>query len=228
VDSEEAVMRSVAVRDVMTTSVFSVREATPVKYVAELMAGRRVSALPVAADDRLVVGVVSEADLLRKRIGRPVGWLARAAWRRRAAGRVAADLMTSPAFTVSADASITDAARRMVRHGVKRLPVVDRYGKLVGIVSRADLVRAFTRTDDDLREEIEHEVFERALRLPPGILRAEVFDGVVTLTGELARRSLIPITVSLVRQLAGVVGVEERLTFASDDTGVTPDLGQRR
>lgn len=146
-------MRVMTVRDVMTSGVFSVREATPVTNVVRIMDGRRVSALPVVGDGRQVVGVVSEADLLPKRIGRPMGLLARAAWRRKAAGRVARDVMTAPAITLTADVTVTEAARRMVRHGIKRLPVVDRYGKLVGIVSRVDLIRAFARSDEELLAE---------------------------------------------------------------------------
>lgn len=141
-------MRTVTVRDVMTAGVFAVREETPLRNVVQIMDGRRVSAVPVAGDGRQVVGVVSEADLLPKRIGRPVGLLRRAAWRRKAAGRVARDVMSAPAITVTGDATINEAARLMIRHGVRRLPVVDRYGKLVGIVSRADLIRSLAWSDD--------------------------------------------------------------------------------
>jgi CBS domain-containing protein len=147
-------MRTMTVRDVLTTGVFSVREGTPIRNVVQIMDGRRVSALPVAADGSQVVGVVSEADLLPKRIGRPMGLLARAAWRRKAAGRVAGDVMTAPAITVTGDTTLTEAARRMIRHGVKRLPVVDRYGKLVGIVSRVDLIRAFAQGDEEPLAEV--------------------------------------------------------------------------
>jgi CBS-domain-containing membrane protein len=215
-------MRNTTVQDVMTTGVFAVREGTPIRNVARIMDGRGVSALPVASDGGRVVGMVSEGDLLPRRIGRPLGPLARAAWRRRAAGRRAGEVMTSPAITIAADAAVVEAARRMVRHGVKRLPVLDRYGKLVGLVSRADLVRAFARPDEELGAEIENEVFERTLRLAPGAVRAEVADGVVTLTGGVARKSLIPITVTLTRQVLGVVDVVARLTFAIDDTRAHP------
>jgi CBS domain-containing protein len=139
--------------------------------------------------------------------------------------------MTAPAITVTGDLTITEAARRMIRHGVKRLPVVDRYGKLVGIVSRADLIRAFARGDEELLAEVREEVLERALCLAPGTVRADVSDGVVTLTGELDRKSLVPIAVSLTRQVPGVVDVVDRLTFTFDDTHaktVPGDLEPRR
>lgn len=235
-------MGRVLIRDVMTTDVHSVRKTTPFKDIARILAGRGISALPVADDECTVVGVVSEADLLHKEIDpAPPRLVARFSRRRaKGAGRVAADLMTAPAVTIDADASIVEGARRMLDNGVKRLPVVDRYGKLVGIVSRWDLVRLFARADDELREEIVHDVLERALCLPPAEATAAVAvtDGVVTLTGRLERKSLVPITVSLTRRVPGVVDVVDHLTFAMDDThlkpaepgdyGVTHDLWHQR
>lgn len=216
-------MASPTVGDVMTTGVFAVGEGTPISDVVRIMDGHRVSALPVAGDGRRVVGVVSEADLLPRRMGHPTGWLARTAWLRKAAGRVAGDVMTSPAITITADATVSEAAREMLKNGVKRLPVVDRSGQLVGIVSRVDLVRVFAHSDDELRAEVEREVFECALGLPPGAVRAEVTDGIVTLTGEVDRESQIPVAESLTHKIAGVVGVVSRLTCR-----LPHDQGRRR
>ncbi|GLY67786.1 CBS domain-containing protein [Amycolatopsis taiwanensis] len=211
-------MASPTVGDVMTTEVIAVCEGTLVSEVARTMDGRRISALPVTDDRQRVVGVVSQADLLPRRMGSPLGWLSQTAWLRKASGRVAGDVMTSPATTITGDATVAEAARRMVRHGVKRLPVVDSSGRLAGIVSRVDLLRVFIRADDELRAEIEREVFERALGLPPGAVRAEVSDGEVTLTGEVDSESLIPVAESLTREVTGVVDVVSRLTRPLGDT----------
>ncbi|TVT25841.1 CBS domain-containing protein, partial [Amycolatopsis rhizosphaerae] len=133
---------------------------------------------------------------------------------------VAGELMTHPPVTIEAEDSLVEGARRMAREHVKQLPVVDRYGKLVGIVSRSDLLRIFVRTDEELREEVVHEVFGRVLWLPEQRARplVAVADGVVTLTGELERASLVPIAVALTRRVPGVVDVVDRLTFTTDDT----------
>jgi CBS-domain-containing membrane protein len=126
--------------------------------------------------------------------------------------------MTAPAVTVSPDASVAEAARLLHRHGIKRMPVVDPPGPLLGIVSRPDLLKVFLRSDPDIAQEVRQEVFLRAMWVNPDTVVAEVRDGVVTLTGQLERRSLIPIAVSLVHGLDGVVDVVDRLTFEVDDS----------
>jgi CBS-domain-containing membrane protein len=126
--------------------------------------------------------------------------------------------MTAPAVTIGPDASVAEAARLLHRHGIKRLPVVDPAGPLLGIVSRADLLKVFLRSDADIAREIRQQVLMRAMWMNPDTVAIDVRDGVVTLTGQLERRSLIPITVSLVRGLDGVVDVVDQLTFELDDT----------
>jgi CBS-domain-containing membrane protein len=128
--------------------------------------------------------------------------------------------MTAPAVTIGPDASVAEAARLLHRHGIKRLPVVDPAGPLLGIVSRADLLKVFLRSDADTAREIRQQVLMRAMWMNPGTVAIDVRDGVVTLTGQLERRSLIPIIVSLVRGLDGVVDVVDRLTFELDDTPI--------
>ena len=128
--------------------------------------------------------------------------------------------MTSPAVTVGPDASVAEAARLLHRHGIKRLPVVDPPGPLLGIVSRADLLKVFLRSDADIAQEIRQQVLQRAMWMDPDTVGVDVRDGVVTLTGQLERRSLIPITLSLVRGLDGVVEVVDRLSFELDDTPI--------
>ena len=215
-------------RDVMTVEVVTVDEHAAFKEVATLLTERRVSALPVLDGEGRVVGVVSEADLLLKEEfpeGPPGGRLLQGRRRRetraKAAGGTAAELMTSPAVTIGPDTSVAEAARLLHRHQIKRLPVVDPAGPLLGIVSRADLLKVFLRADADIAAEVRQQVLTRAMWIDPDTVAVEVRDGVVTLTGQLERRSLIPITVSLVRGLDGVVDVVDRLSFEFDDRTIT-------
>ncbi|HKP98695.1 MAG TPA: CBS domain-containing protein [Actinomycetes bacterium] len=216
------------VRDVMTQDVVTVDQHASFKEVARVLTERRVSALPVLDGEARVVGIVSEADLLLKEEfpeGPPEGRLFEGRRRRHArvkvAGDTAAEVMTSPAVTIGPDASIPEAARLLHHHGIKRLPVVDPAGPLLGIVSRADLLKIFLRADADIATEVRQEVLRRAMWMDPDTVVVEVRDGVVTLTGQLERRSLISITVSLVRGLDGVVDVVDRLSFEVDDTPIT-------
>jgi CBS-domain-containing membrane protein len=196
-----------------------------------LIAEHRVSALPVLDREGRVLGIVSEADLLLKEEypeGPPEGRLFQRLQRRRqrqarakAAGDTAAELMTAPAVTVGPDTSVGEAARLLHRHGIKRLPVVDPAGPLLGIVSRADLLKVFLRSDADIAREIRQQVLRRAMWMDPDTIAIDVRDGVVTLTGQLERSSLIPITVNLVRGLDGVVEVVDRLSFELDDSTIT-------
>jgi CBS-domain-containing membrane protein len=216
------------VRDVMTQEVVTVDEHASFKEVARLLTERRVSALPVLDGEGRVVGVVSEADLMPKEEfpeGPPGGRLFQGRRRReiraKAAGDTAAELMTSPAVTIGLDAGVAEAARLLHRHGIKRLPVVDPAGPLLGIVSRADLLKVFLRADADIAREVRQQVLRRAMWIDPDTVAVEVRDGVVALTGQLERRSLIPITVNLVRGLDGVVDVVDRLSFRFDDSTIT-------
>lgn len=212
------------VRDVMTPEVHSVDEQASFKEIAATMADHRVSALSVLDEEGRVAGIVSEADLLLKEEfpeGPAGGHLFQGRRQRveraKAAGATAAELMTAPAVTVGPDATVTEAARLLHRHGIKRVPVVDPAGPLLGIVSRADLLKVFLRSDDEIAQEVRQEVLLRALGVNPDTVTVQVHDGIVTLTGQLERRSLIPIAVSLVHGLDGVVDVVDRLTFEVDD-----------
>jgi CBS domain-containing protein len=212
----------------MTQEVVTVNEHASFKEVAMLIAERRVSAVPVLDREGRLLGIVSEADLVLKEEypeGPPEGRMFQSRSQRqaraKAAGDTAAELMTAPAVTIGPDASVAEAARLLHQHGIKRLPVVDPAGPLLGIVSRADLLKVFLRSDADIAREIRQQVLMRAMWMNPDTVAIDVRDGVVTLTGQLERRSLIPITVSLVRGLDGVVDVVDvvdRLTFELDDT----------
>jgi CBS domain-containing protein len=212
------------VKDLMTTQVATVGPATPFKEIVARLAEHRVSALPVVDDDRLVLGVVSEADLLLKEEfpdpdqDIPLFWTKRRRLERdKAAGSTARDLMTVAVVAISTDATAPEAARRMHTAGVKRLPVVDDRGRLVGIVSRSDLLKVFNRSDEDIRREILDEVIVGEFMMNPDRFFIQVQDGVVVLEGRVERRSLLPWVVRAVHSVEGVVRVENRLAHDIDD-----------
>jgi len=216
------------VKDVMTTTVAVVTTETPFKEIARRLAEHRVAALPVIDAREHVVGVVSEADLLLKeehpepRLGRPFEGRRRASERRKASGALARDLMTAPAVTVGPDAPLAEAARLMHEHGYRSLPVVDATERVVGIVARRDLLRAFLRPDQEIQEEIEDQVILESLWIDPQSVTVSVEQGVVTLSGQLEPSSLIPILVRMTYGVDGVVRVENHLTADFDDTDIRP------
>ena len=207
------------VKDVMSALPVWVSETASFREIATKLRDCRVSAFPVLDAHGKVTGVVSEADLLVKEavLGVPggiagllTGLLHRAA-QAKAGGVTAADLMTSPAVTISPDDTVEHAARLMYDRKVKRLPVVDQAGRLVGIISRTDILAVFDRTDAEIREEIMTQVI--AGRSEPSQYSVIVKDGVVTLEGS-------PETVAIGRDLIarshhvqGVVAVRDRLVY---------------
>ena len=211
------------VEDVMTREVMYAHEDTPYKELVKLLAARRVSAVPVVDDRHHVLGIVSEADLLFKqeKPARPGSGLLSALRRREARAKaratVAAELMSRPAVTIGQRATLTEAARRLHTTGVKRLPVVDPVGRLVGIISRVDLLKVFLRSDKDLYREIVDDIIFGELLMGPNRFDIDVQNGVVVLQGRCERRSLIPTVVQAVAGVEGVVRVENRLGFDIDD-----------
>lgn len=215
-----------AVGDVMTRSAVAVGRDAPFKDVVTLMDQWKVSALPVLEGDGRVIGIVSEADLLPKeefRDADPDRFVQRdrLADLAKAGGVTAGELMSAPAVTVHADATLAEAARIMARRRVKRLPVVDGVGILEGIVSRADLLKVFLREDEELTEEVRREVVDRLFPLSADHIRVEVAEGVVTLTGWIDGTELAPVAERLARAVEGVVDVRCRLAPVSvrDDIG---------
>ncbi|MEV5872833.1 CBS domain-containing protein [Streptomyces sp. NPDC052101] len=201
------------VSDVMTHTVVAVGRPAPFKEIVQLMRDWRISALPVIEGEGRVVGVVSEADLLpteelRDAPGDGYTRLRRPADLAKAGALTAADLMSCPAITVRAHATLAEAARLMARNGVKRLPVVDDHGLLEGVVSRADLLRVFLRADEDIAEEVRRRVVAWLLPPPGSAVQVEVHDGVVTLAGRIRDTALVPVAARLVRAVEGVVDVE--------------------
>lgn len=225
------------ISSVMSTDVATVRAHTPFKDVVRILEQRDVSAVPVVDAAGRVLGVVSEADLLVKEgaaepgsAHEPKRW-----WRHhdttgdsRAEATTAAELMTTPAITVTADATVAHAAREITKHNVKRLPVVDDDGELVGIVSRKDLLTVFLRKDEDIHDDIIRNVFQIGLgmRTIPAQVRVEVHDGKVTLDGPLELASQLSLVEQLTRHTDGVVDVIMTMTYRQHDAEQhTPSMG---
>jgi CBS-domain-containing membrane protein len=203
------------VKDVMTRRVVSARETASFKEMVDMLRRHRISAFPVLDNHDRVVGVVSEADLLVKEAVQAAGTNLVAALRHvreedKASGVTAGDLMTRPAITIGPDASVAEAARIMYDRRVKRLPVVNTSGHLLGIISRADVLAVFSRADEEISDEIIHRVLPEFAAGRSSDFDVTVQDGIVTISGPLqseqARRSLL----DAARHVPGVVAVRDR------------------
>jgi CBS domain-containing protein len=215
------------IKNVMTNDVATLRESTPFKEIVRLLESRGVSAMPVVDTTGRVLGIVSRADLLIKQGDRETEWTrslltwpSRRRDARRARATTAGQLMTRPVITIGPDDTVAAAARVLSRHDIKRLPVVDTDGRLVGIVSRRDLLTVFLRTDEDIRADVVENVFEVGLGMAvsPATVKVTVNDGEVILDGQVEYRSQLPIAEQLTRHVDGVVDVASSLTYRHDDT----------
>jgi CBS domain-containing protein len=202
---------AMSVRDVMTSEVATVGMGASIKDVGRLLSEREFSGVPVVDRDRRLRGVVTEADIVAMMRPKERGLIARVLRRApKTESRTAGQAMTSPPITVGPDDPVSRAASLMVEHGINRLPVVVE-GRLVGIVSRADLVRSFVRSDGAIAEELE-EMLHRRFWLSPGTVAAAVANGQVTLEGELDSRENVELLEWAVGEIPGVIGVRSRLT----------------
>lgn len=224
-------MKRRSVHDVMTTPALSVPESAGYHEIIDTMMRHGISAVPVVDADGRVVGVISEADLLHKIEFAGTAPANRLLERRRVrVGRakaeavLACDLMTSPAVVVRPTASIGAAAALMGQRHLKRLPVVDNDGYLVGIVSRCDLLRLYARPDDEVLSEIREQPLFRTLWTQPNAVSVEVRQGMVSLSGTVDRRSSVALLELLVRTVPGVVDVANHLTYHFDDRLERPRL----
>ena len=213
------------VSDVMTKQVHVASPITPFKLLVRLIEENRVSAIPIVDQGGIPVGIVSEADLLLKERQAEIASsssLFHARRRRvdlaKAEGIIASDLMSSPAITIASDATLTQAARQMQQRNVRRLVVTDERGRIAGIVSRSDLLQVFLRTDEDLREDVLEKIVPAILIDQASPIEVHVRANVVTLSGEVDRRSDAEILGRLTRDLDGVVGVVNQLAYRWDDT----------
>jgi CBS domain-containing protein len=215
------------IRELMTTDVLTIGPEAPIRDVARILVEHRISGLPVCDIEGHVLGVVSEGDILYKEhdprdghAGGALGWIVDGApdfaGYVKAKALTAEKAMTSPAITAAPEATVAEAARLMSEHGVNRLPVVEE-GRLVGIVTRADLVRAFTRPDAALAEEIRTEVLGRTLWADAGSVEVDVARGAVTLSGRLERRSDVELLERLAARVPGVIAVASSVAWNVDD-----------
>lgn len=220
------------VRDVMTESVRSVRRETPLKEVAVLLVEHTISGVPVVDVEGNVLGVVSEADLLMKEQGadavrhRPLArFLGESHESRTQLAKLAAvtagQAMTAPAVTIESGRRISEAAALMIARRVNRLPVVDD-GRIVGIVTRADLVRAYVRSDDELARTIREDVLLRILWLDPSVFTVVVTDGVASISGRVERRSAAEMVERAVSMVPGIMDVHADVTWELDDSQIEP------
>lgn len=192
------------VEDVMTGEVVAVPPGASLKQAAQLLVERRISGVPVVDGENHVLGLLSEADVLAKETAEQVE------------ARLVGEAMSAPAPTIERDREVSAAAALMLDRGVNRLPVVDE-GELVGIVTRADLVRAFVRSDAEIAAEIRDEVVADPVGLDRRSVEIEVDAGEVTLGGRLDSRADAYLLETLVAEVPGVVGVCSKLTWSDDD-----------
>lgn len=212
---------------IMTSEVVTATPATPFRELVELLERRRISALPVIDQDERVVGIVSEADLLVKQAyphgSGDAGFFEAMRHPRRfdkGAGTCAGQVMTRRVVTVPTGTRVSVAARLMLRLAVKRLPVVDDQGRLVGMVTRADLLKAFLRPDASIAWEVRHDILKERFGAPGGGVTVVVRAGTVSLTGGLERRSQVVALVRAVQAVEGVTAVNSQVSWEVDDVAV--------
>lgn len=197
-----ATLPAMKVAELMTREVVSVAPGASLKQAARLLVENRISGLPVVDEAGVVVGVLSETDIVAAEAG--------------GAHTLVGQAMTTPPVTVEAHRLVVDGAKLMLADAVNRLPVLED-GKLVGILTRRDLVRAFVRSDAEIAEEIRGDVVLRRFWPDPRSVRVEVEDGQVTLNGVLDRNADVELLCGYVRRVPGVLGV--RTALASEGEG---------
>ena len=215
-----AIVVTSTVKDVMTTRVVAVREAAGYKDIITVMRKCCVSACPVLDSAGYVIGVVSEADLLPKEIGpepftgpgRSLQASGRHGERAKAVAVTAAELMSTPPITTGPDINVSEAAKQMYERGVKRLPVVDDGGRLIGIVSRVDVLSVFTRPGAQIRDDVVQQVIVGKLALNPDAFGVTVTSGIVTVTGQADSPAIASELIDAVRHVEGVVDVRDRVS----------------
>ncbi|MFE7529029.1 CBS domain-containing protein [Kitasatospora sp. NPDC057542] len=199
----------------MTSPVVLVSPETGFREIVALLSEYDITGVPVVDPEGRPLGVVSEADLLRTLAAQEDSASLLPAPESAQAGPdgevTAADLMTAQPVCTVPDTSVVAAARLMSRHGLKRLPVLDEEGRVIGVVSRGDLLRVFLREDMVIRREIVEEVLGRIDGVSPAEVGVEVNQGRVVLSGSVPEPHLVPIVLNLCRSVDGVVSVTDRL-----------------
>lgn len=224
------------ISELMSPDVLTVGPQASLKEVARRMLQAGVSGLPVTSDDGELVGIITEADFVAgeadRRAVKRAGLLRFFTDQHEVPSheRTVADVMTKDVVVVSPDADHAEAARLMEKERIKRLPVVDD-GQLVGLVSRADMLRAFVRPDQEIIEEIQEQVMRKILWIDPNRATIECVDGNVVLRGKLETRSDANLLVELTKRLDGVASVADHLDWDVDNTKVemvSPPVGYPR
>jgi CBS-domain-containing membrane protein len=220
-------MSGYTVADVMTYGAVSATADTPYRDLVDLLEMRAVNAVPVVDSFDRVLGIVSASDLLHKiefagGVDPPRIFESRRhrTDRRKAAGLVAEQLMSAPAVTVSKRTAVAEAARVMESTGVRRLPVIDDLGRLIGMVTNRDLLKVFLRPDDQIKRQIVT-VLSTVDQGDASVVGVEVYDGAVLLTGEMERRSAVEALLLRVTAVDGVVSVENQIEWSLDDVHAT-------
>jgi CBS domain-containing protein len=221
-------MRHVTAREIMSSPVVTARPGTPVRQLVELMLRSRVSGLPVVDEDQRVLGVVTEADLLEKE-DRPFPQPPLLSWHggslrlermlghyRKATGTVARDVMTENIITAAEGTTVQELAHLMLRHNINRVLVL-REGRLAGIVTRADILKVFLRSDESILQTI-RETLARELYIDPATLSLTCAGGIVTAAGTVDRHTDWALLVKWIRSVDGVVAVRaDDLNYRVDD-----------
>jgi CBS domain-containing protein len=217
-------MNGMTVADVMSHGAVSATAETPYRDLVDLIETRAVNAVPIIDRFDRVVGIVSASDLLHKiefagAADPPRIFESRRhrSDRRKSTGMVAEELMSSPAVTVMKTTPVADAARLMETAGVRRLPVIDLVGRLIGMVTNRDLLKVFLRPDDAIKRHVV-DLFSAVDGGESSVLSVDVVDGAVLLTGEVERRSVADGLTPRVESVDGVVTVDNRISWSVDDT----------
>lgn len=195
--------------DLMTTDVITVSTETGIRDAARLMFRNRVSGLPVTSPGGALIGIITEADFLRLEVERQDGATD--------LGETVGEVMSPGVVTTGPETEVYDAAKMMTFQDIKRLPVVDDDSRLLGIISRADIVSVFTRPDDVIEDEIREDLIRRVLFIDPDELNVTVTNGVVTFIGEIGTRNEARLLAELASRLDGVLHVESELAWRLDD-----------
>jgi CBS-domain-containing membrane protein len=209
------------VLDVMTMDVLTTTPETSLKEAARVMVKAGVSGLPVIDDSGSLVGIITEADFLEREADLPQRRLLSAVVQDRGPlveAETVGEVMSRDPVVIFPEASVTEAARVMAHHHVKRLPVVGAVGELVGIISRADVVAVFTRPDDVIEDEIREDIVRRVLLLDADSLGVAVSDGVVSISGVAPTATDARLLEALIRRIDGVVRLDSHVTYGVDDT----------
>ena len=212
------------VRELMSPAVHTFEPGTTLREAGAVLVAKGISGAPVCTADGKVIGVLSESDILFKEHGvdsergRVIAWLSEAMagdLLAKQSARTVGEAMTSPAITIRPGVNVAAAARMMTDRGVNRLPVVDDE-RLVGILTRADLVRAFSRPDDEIRRELE-EIIQRQLWIPPEYVAVAVEDGHARVTGSVDTRTEAELVAAFASRVPGVVDIQSELEWREDD-----------